>query len=39
MHTFNAYIQVHKYQGLTLEAIVADLGDKAFAAGLTYVCL
>src|SRR5882762_5592715 len=32
-------ITIHKSQGLTLERVVVELGDKDFAAGLTFVAI
>ena len=32
-------ITIHKSQGLTLEKVVVELGDKDFAAGLTFVAI
>jgi Helicase len=32
-------ITIHKSQGMTLEKAVADIGEKEFSAGLTYVAL
>ena len=32
-------ITVHKSQGLTLKKVKIDLGDKEFAAGLSFVAL
>jgi hypothetical protein len=30
---------IHKSQGLTLEKVVVDLGDKGFSAGLSFVAI
>ena len=32
-------ITIHKSQGLTLEKVVVELGDKDFSAGLTFVAI
>ena len=32
-------IIIHKSQGLTLEKVVVELGDKDFSAGLTFVAI
>jgi ATP-dependent exoDNAse (exonuclease V) alpha subunit len=32
-------ITIHKSQGLTLEKVAVELGDKDFAAGLTFVAI
>ena len=32
-------ITIHKSQGLTLEKVVVELGDKDFSAGLSYVAI
>ena len=32
-------INIHKSQGLTLEKVVVELGDKDFSAGLSFVAI
>jgi ATP-dependent exoDNAse (exonuclease V) alpha subunit len=32
-------ITIHKSQGLTLEKVVVELGDKDFSAGLSFVAI
>jgi ATP-dependent exoDNAse (exonuclease V) alpha subunit len=32
-------ITIHKSQGLTLEKVVVELGDKYFSAGLSFVAI